>query len=784
YSPEKLQEAYRNGNLDLLDSINKYNSTSAAFDEKFLYRRNEIQAASIDSILRSGSTLFVGVGAAHLPGERGVIEILRQKGYKLRPVKMGERDSRDKDIVDKIRVPVIFRTDTADDGFFKVDIPGRFYKQDQGNMYGQSTMQDQKQYADMSNGSYYMVTRVMTNAWMWSHTTEDVLKKIDSLLYENIPGKIISKTVITRNGYKGLDIMNKTRRGDWQRYNIFITPFEIIFFKMSGNGEYVKIGSEAEKFFGSIQLKEYRPDNQPGNTIWKKFSPPNGGYAVNLPHEPYTGNDGSMIYDAEDKITETQYRVIRSDIHNYHFVEEDTFDLSLMNESFMASDFIDSQLLYKQTSHKGYPALDAAFRDKDGSVFLTRFIIQGPHYYSLIAHGKKEIPVMKDFLNSFEIKPFTYNEAVLQKDTSLYFSVSTPVFPIDKKIKLDFPRYSYVSGIDEEEESEDNLLESGAFRSKTISNDTTGEKIFVSFFRSPRYYYSKDSAALDKDNETTFASDSTWIYKLKRKSELPNKMKVWETIVTDTGSSRTLWTKTFYKNGIGFSLVTQSDTLTPPSSFVKNFYETFTPVDTLKGIDPFEKKSNLFFIDFMSQDSILHKRAIQHIDDIDMDSTDLPQLRKAIAWINWNEKKYMDIKKSLIGKLGDINTGRASDYLKELYYSYDDTLQLQYAALESLLQHKTAYAFDIFRNIVNAEPPVLMNVENGYDYSSYLRMPVLRNIGSYKVDNNSFIDELSDSLLLTKTILPDLLPLLNLEDYKRSMMELLGEMVDSNQVLP
>jgi uncharacterized protein YbaP (TraB family) len=102
YSGEKLQEAYRNGNLDLLDSINKFNSTSAAFDEKFLYRRNEIQVHSIDSIIRSGYSLFVGVGAAHLPGERGVIELLRKKGYKLRPVKMGERDSKDKDMVEKI----------------------------------------------------------------------------------------------------------------------------------------------------------------------------------------------------------------------------------------------------------------------------------------------------------------------------------------------------------------------------------------------------------------------------------------------------------------------------------------------------------------------------------------------------------------------------------------------------------------------------------------------------------------------------------------------------------
>src|SRR5215467_2402057 len=35
YSPENLQEAYRTGNLDLLDSINRLNSVSEAFDEKF-----------------------------------------------------------------------------------------------------------------------------------------------------------------------------------------------------------------------------------------------------------------------------------------------------------------------------------------------------------------------------------------------------------------------------------------------------------------------------------------------------------------------------------------------------------------------------------------------------------------------------------------------------------------------------------------------------------------------------------------------------------------------------
>ncbi|HNU15175.1 MAG TPA: TraB/GumN family protein [Chitinophagaceae bacterium] len=777
YSMDKLQEAYRKGDLDLLDSINSYNSFSAAFDEKFLYKRNEIQANSIDSILRSGSVLFVGVGAAHLPGQRGVIEMLRAKGYKLRPVKMGERASKEKEMLEKIRVPVTFKTETAEDGFFKVDIPGKFYK------FGEDPALDQQQYADMANGSYYMVTRIMTNAWMWNHSAEDVLKKVDSLLYENVPGKIISKTSIIRNGYKGFDITNRTRRGDLQRYNILVTPFEVFFFKMSGNGDYVKLGEEGKRFFGSIQLKEYKNGTE-GTTGWKKYSPVYGGFMVDLPHVPYIGNDGSWIFDAEDKSSNTQYRVIRTDIHNYNFAEEDTFDLGLMEESFMASEFIDTTLFRNQTNHKGYPALDAKYKDKQGFIYMVRYIIQGPHYYTLVTHGRQEADVMKNFINSFEIKPFVYRTAKPEKDTSLYFSVTTPVFPEEKKIKLDIPRYSWVgAGEDEDEESEDFLLESGAFRNKIVSNDTTGEKIYISFYRSPRYYYSKDSTLMDRERFISYRGDSTWIVKLYRKSELPGKIKVHEVVLTDTGSSRTIWGKTFYKDGINFSLTTQSDTLTPASDFVKKFYETFTPADTLKGVNPFVKKSDLFFDDLMSTDSVLRKKAIKNIDDIYLDSADLPKLKKAISWINWEAKKYLDTKKMLINKLGNIKSKSSADYLKELYYILDDTVQLQYPVLENLLQHKTSYAYNVFRDIISTEPPVLDLATS--DYPSYTTPSLLAMYEeNYRYDDGKFLDELSDSLQLTKTILPELLPLLNLDDYKSSIMEILGKMADSSIVQP
>ena len=778
YSADKLQEAYRKGNLDLLDSINRLNSFSDAFDEKFLYSRNWLQANSIDSILKSRSALFVGVGAAHLPGNRGVIEILRRKGYKLRPIIMGERDGDQKDMVEKLRVPVNFSTQTSDDGFFKVDIPGKFYR------FAEEGLLDQMQYADMANGSYYMVTRIKTNSRLLGHSEEIVKRKIDSLLYENVPGKILNKQDIIRNGYTGIDITNRTRRGDVQRYNIFITPYEVIIFKMSGNGDYVKDGDESKRFFGSIQLKEYNiKDGE-----WEKYQPAYGGFSVNLPHEPFVSKGNSWQYEAEDKKTNTSYAILRTDIHNYGFAEEDTFDLNLLDESFSTAEFISKELSRKFTICKGYPALDCKYLDKDGSVIVTRFVIQGPHYYTLIAHGQKENPVMQNFFNSFEIKPFIYKQPFEKKDTSLNYTVKTTFFPEKKKIKITIPgntnsQYNADANDDSDEGDENKLFPWGSFKNSIIESDSTGEKIYISVYSSGQYYYNDDSSGI---NENRITRNGSWIIRSKKKYEMPGNWKIIEFQLSDTNSSRLIWTKSFYRNGIGFLLATEGDTLTAPASFVKSFYESFTPDDTLKGFNPFEKKSIVFFNDFFSKDSLVHKRALKAIDQVKLDSSDLQNLEKAIGLVNWSEKKYLETKKSLISKLADIDTRASSDFLKKLYYTEEDTVEVQYTVLESLLRQQTQYAYSIFKDIITVEPPIIESNSGNYYGNNFIsgHFNLNRFLEKNNYDKGDFWDELYDSVKLIRTILPDILPLVNLDDYKWKMMSLLNRMIDSNLVKP
>jgi len=764
-SYRNMEEAYRTGNLDLLDTINKANSQSAAFDEKFLFKRNEIQALSIDSILKKGQSLFVGVGAAHLPGQRGVIEMLRRMGYTLRPIKMKERDSQHKDAIEKIRVPVQFAKQTSSDGFYSVQVPGKLFSFGRG--YPGADMQ---QYADMINGSYYMVSRIFTNAAIVGHNEAQVERKIDSVLYENIPGKILSKRAIIKNGYKGFDISNRTRRGDHQRYNIFITPFEIIIFKMSGNGDYVRLGTEASQFFNSIQLKEQKPG-------WKKIKPSYGGFEIELPHDPITFKKGNWFYAAYDATQKTAYEIIRTDVHNYQFLEEDSFDLNLMEESFASSEFVQRQLGQKPATVDGYPALDVKYKFKDSSMALVRFLINGPRYYTLIAKADAENKSMQQFVNSFHVKPIVYGEAKKEVDTALYFTVRTPV-PLSKPEKLTM-YLETVYGNFGSADDDDSLVDNGKYVDKVIANDSTGERIYVSFYKNSAYYYNNRK----EKNPDSLELDDEWVVRKKRIDSLDDKTKIYEYELGNKKSSRYIKAKAIEKNGFGYQLQTELDTLAGPSSFISAFFDSFAPIDTIKGVDTEKKKTALFFSQFFSQDSTQHKTALKNIHNVWMDSTDFGMLRKSIEALSWKEKKYMEVKKEFIEKLAYMPSKEASDYLQSVFYAAGDTLDLQYTALETLLRQQTAYAYKTFAGIVENDPPVL-NLETAT--KSYRRQRNYTVTGKYDYEINYsdglFMNNLTDTLALTASIYKTILPLINLDDYEQPIMDLTADLLDSNKI--
>lgn len=86
----KLAEAYMHQNLEQLEAVmhEKMGNACDALPEeedRLIYDRNQRWVKQMPAIMRGKSTLFA-VGAGHLIGERGVLNLLKSQGYTLEPV--------------------------------------------------------------------------------------------------------------------------------------------------------------------------------------------------------------------------------------------------------------------------------------------------------------------------------------------------------------------------------------------------------------------------------------------------------------------------------------------------------------------------------------------------------------------------------------------------------------------------------------------------------------------------------------------------------------------------
>jgi uncharacterized protein YbaP (TraB family) len=83
----ELVELYRHQDLEGIDRLSQKDDNGiSGYMDMLLYNRNRKWAVALDSLLTKKS-LLVAVGAAHLPGVNGVIELLRKEGYTVEPVK-------------------------------------------------------------------------------------------------------------------------------------------------------------------------------------------------------------------------------------------------------------------------------------------------------------------------------------------------------------------------------------------------------------------------------------------------------------------------------------------------------------------------------------------------------------------------------------------------------------------------------------------------------------------------------------------------------------------------
>ncbi|MBK7435173.1 MAG: hypothetical protein IPI66_15740 [Chitinophagaceae bacterium] len=554
--------------------------------------------------------------------------------------------------------------------------------------------------------------------------------KLDSLFYENIPGKIISKKKINRNGYSGFDLVNRTRRGDLQRNLILVTPFEVLFFKMNGPDNYVD-GPEAERFFSSVSLK-------PADLSSGEFQPEQGGFSIRFPASPgiykkenSPDGTGRWEYESLDKATGNAYLVFVKSIHHFGFLDEDSFDLRLMEESFRNPDHVSGNISRRPGTFEGYPCLEVTERMKDGAIVRARFIIRGPYYY-LIASRINGGSDSTRIIESFRFTPFKYPPARNFTDTFMHFTVSTPVLPdLDEGIRSLIEKTNTLL-----ETRNVNLGFAGYWpkaKKGLFKSPATGEMVGVTRQEYPKYYYISDPAKFWKGelDDYTMKNDLSLVSKdtLFREGQISG----FRFQLRDTGSSRTIFRQIMLNDQYYYALVSMGDTVSGTGPFVNEFFNSFRPEPVKKEKSIYSNRLGLFFTDLFSSDSLVRSLARQSISNIYFGEEGIPGIMDAISRLKMTDKDYFESKVKLIAELGyikDTLNRQVVPALKKIYESTGDTSLFHNEVFRALARHKTRESYALLKEYILQDPPVF---ESDYEYSGLFA-------------------SLADSLALTKSL--------------------------------
>ncbi len=749
---QKIEDAYRDGNLDMLDSLSKLSNTKNT--QRYLIdNRNVFFVNTIDSVLKTKS-LFSGVGAAHLPGDNGVIELLRKKGYTLEPVisRVSKKSHHVREELDAQVKPVVLQKQYIRDSLFSVNLPGKL---------SQIVNLDNLKYyiyADMVNGNFYTIVRLKYMGPLFNIGPQQMMQKLDSLTFEYIPGKILSKREITsNNGYKGIEIVNQTRRGDEQHYQIFFTDLEMVLFKLGGKGQYAT-GSESKQFFNSIQFSV-----KPEASVL--FAPKTKGFEVKVPAGySYSKHEGvSAIGLAEDLFAYNrqgnQFMGVQHAVYNdFNYLEEDTFELNQLARNILANYNFKESPVYEQKNEQELPCLRFTAKNKLGSTLYGKLFIKGIHYYYQYLISEKESSFENEFFTSFKLGDFAYVNTLKEiSDKDFYFKATDEV----SDNALSRFNAAYAKAYEAARTKKDTVKSDYDYRSssKFYYSPSSLEYVNISYEKYNDYDYvsEKDFEEKTIKNIRKFAG----LNPVKIKVNNKNGIYTLESTLKDTATSRAIALKIFVRNGIRYDISAPFDTLIGLRGWTKGFIESFRPSDTVIGKNIFENKFSKLLADLCSADTVLKKAANASLQGtVGMQKAYLDDFLKFISGASLSRVSD-DSRAQLFVNGGTLESDRIIAPYKTLYKQYADSFYLQLCLLKGLAYQKTQASYTAFYDLVMSETPL---------------------VGEQSIVADVF-GALHDSLELCKKFFPGMLTLTRYDEYREPVYSLMAELVDK-KILP
>jgi uncharacterized protein YbaP (TraB family) len=244
---EKMVRLYTAQDLEGIQNFTDDESTPEQKD-KLLLRRNVKMARRIDSLSAIRSMVFA-VGCAHLPGDSGVIDLLRRRGFVVEPVYSSKKIASSDYTFKEVHLPWISITDAQ--GAYTAEMPSNPATV---HLYGLIEM---KFLMDLFNMSGFGTMAVLNPGR--SGSKDSLFKNMASQMFH---GEVPSGKDLLKNGVHGKEYIYYGSEAN-VRLQLFADSHRIYMAVMSALKKEVLLSADAEKFFRSYTITGIAPPSAP-----------------------------------------------------------------------------------------------------------------------------------------------------------------------------------------------------------------------------------------------------------------------------------------------------------------------------------------------------------------------------------------------------------------------------------------------------------------------------------------------------------------------------------------
>ncbi len=272
---DKMAEVYSTGDLEEMEEfVGEYGMDS------MMIARNHVMANSMERLMKENTT-FGAVGTAHLWGEEGVIELLRKKGYKVSPVPATFTGVADKYKIDVSKMK--WATYRDEDYGFTIEMPGNPFPIDMEEQVGAGMKVQMLMYPDISTETNFAV---MTMDFRELGITDD--EQLMNLMItgmQNAELKDFKKKKMKRKDREGYEIFLKETSGKASTIEMFVKGGIIYTIFVEGKRQELK-QPYIQRFFNSYQNIAPKPIEKKASKGWITYTNEVGAFSVAMPGEP------------------------------------------------------------------------------------------------------------------------------------------------------------------------------------------------------------------------------------------------------------------------------------------------------------------------------------------------------------------------------------------------------------------------------------------------------------------------------------------------------------------